>query len=197
MGRGVGDGKVVDGGTISSIVISDMVASRRGDIGDGIMTSAVMVAGAITSGIVDLSKGDISDDGEVTCGVVVSSREGRGDGRLVDSGVVSGIVTSGIVASVGGNTGDGRMVSNTTCSKGEGLGERDGKGVGGSVEATSAIDDVDGANMVSGGCIDRRGCRPAHPSSRLLPLPWPRIGCILTVVADTGGLIDGYDDVGD
>ena len=57
MGRGGGDGKVVDGGSISSIVIFDMVASRRGDIGDGRMTSAVMVAGAIASGIVDSSRG--------------------------------------------------------------------------------------------------------------------------------------------
>ena len=199
MGRRVGDGKVVNGGAISGTVIYDMVASRRGDIGDGRMTSVVMVAGAITSGIVGSSRGDISDDGEVTCGVVVSSREGRGDGRLVDSGVVSGIVTSGIVASVVGNIGDGRVVSDTTCLKGEDLGEGDGRGEGGSVEAlgTNGVDDVDGANMVSGGCIDRRGCRPARPSSRLLPLPRPRIGCILTIVADTGGLMDGYDDVGD
>ena len=29
MGRGVGDGKVVDGGAISGTVIYDMVASRR------------------------------------------------------------------------------------------------------------------------------------------------------------------------
>ena len=96
----------------------------------------------------------------MTCGVVVFSRQGRGDGRLVDSGVVSGIVTSGIVASVGGNKGDGRVVSDTTCSKGEGLGEGDGRGEGGSVEALGAngVDDVDGANMVSSGCIDRRGC---------------------------------------
>ena len=145
------------------------------------------------------NRGDIIDDGEVACGVVVSSREGRGDGRLVDSGVVSGIVTSGIVASVVGNTGDGRVVSDTTCPKREGLGEGDGRGEGGSVETLSAngVDDVDGANKVSGGCIDHRGCQPARPSSRLLPLPWPRIGCILTVVADTSGLMDGYDDVGD
>ena len=57
MGRGVGDGKMVYGGAILGIVISDMVAFRRGDIGDGIMTSAVMVAGAIASGIVDSSRG--------------------------------------------------------------------------------------------------------------------------------------------
>ena len=56
MGRRVGDGKVVDGEAISSTMISDMVASRRGDIGDGRMTSAVMVAGAITSSIVGLSR---------------------------------------------------------------------------------------------------------------------------------------------
>ena len=189
MGRRVGDGKVVDGEAISSTMISDMVASRRGDIGDGI----------ITSGIVDLSKGDISDDGEVTCGVVVLSREGRGDGRLIDSGVVFGIVTSGIVASMGGNTGNGRVVFDKTCSKGEGLGESDGRGERGSVEASSAngVDYMDGANMVSGGCIERRGCRPTHPPSRLLPLPQHRISCILTVMVDTSGLMDGSDDVGD
>ena len=44
-GRGVGDGKVVDGGAISGTMISNMVASRRGDIGDGRMTSAIMVGG--------------------------------------------------------------------------------------------------------------------------------------------------------
>ena len=57
------------------------------------MTSGVVVADAITSNIVGSRRGDISDDGEVTCGVVVSSREGKGDARLVDSGVVSGVVT--------------------------------------------------------------------------------------------------------
>nr|CAN73199.1 hypothetical protein VITISV_014080 [Vitis vinifera] len=135
MGRGVGDGKVVYGGAILGIVISDMVAFRRCDIGDGKMTSGVMIADAITFNIVGSRRGDIIDDDEVTCGVVVSSREGRGDGRLVDSGVVSGVVISG-------------------------LGEGDGRGEGGSVEASGAneVDDVDGANMVSGGCIDRQSC---------------------------------------
>ena len=52
MRRGVGDGKVVGGRTISSIVISDMVASRRGDIGNGRMTSDIVVVDAITSDIV-------------------------------------------------------------------------------------------------------------------------------------------------
>ena len=57
---------------------------------------------------------------------------------------------------MGGNTGDSRVVSDMTCSKGEGLGEDDGRGEGESVEASGAngVDDVDGANMVSGGCID-------------------------------------------
>ena len=77
MGRGVGDGKVVDGGAISGTMISNMVASRRGDIRYGRMTSDVVVVGAITSDIVGSRREDISDDGEVTCGVVVSSREGR------------------------------------------------------------------------------------------------------------------------
>ena len=172
MGRGGSDGKVVDSGSISGTVISDMVTSRRGDIGDGRMTSTIVVAGAITFDIVGLRREDISDDGEVTCGVVVSSREDKCDGRLVDSGVVFGLGTSGIVASMGGNTCDGRVVSDTTCSKGEGLGEDDGKGEWGSVEAsgTNGVDNVDGANMVLGGCIDRRGCWLAHPPSRLLSL---------------------------
>ena len=88
MGRGGSDGKVVDSGSISGTVISDMVTSRRGDIGDGRMTSTIVVAGAITFDIVGLRREDISDDGEVTCGVVVSSRDGRDDGKLVDGGVV-------------------------------------------------------------------------------------------------------------
>ena len=44
--------KVVDGGAILGTVISDMVASKRGDIGDGRMISIIVVAGAITSDIV-------------------------------------------------------------------------------------------------------------------------------------------------
>ena len=160
MGRGGSDGKVVDGGAILGTMIFDMVASRRDDIGNGRMIFIVVVASAITSDIVGSRRRDTSDDGELTCGVVVSSRQGRGDGRLVDSGVVSSVVTSGIAASVGGNTGDGRVVSDMTWSKGEGLSEGDGRSEGGSVEASSAnrVDDVDGANMVLGGCIDRRGC---------------------------------------
>ena len=101
---------------------------------------------------------------------------------------------SSIVAFVGENISDGRVVSDTTCFKKEGLGEGNGRGEEGSVKALGAngVDDVDGANMVSGECIDRRGCRPACPPS----LPRPRIGCILTVVVDTDGLMDGYDDIG-
>ena len=52
MGRGVGDGKVVDGGAILGTVIFDMVASRRGDIGNRRMTSDIVVVDAITSDIV-------------------------------------------------------------------------------------------------------------------------------------------------
>ena len=124
----MGDGKVVDGGVISGTVIYDMVVSRSCDIRYGRMTSSVVVIGAITSDIMGTRRGDIGDDDEVTYGIVVSSREGRGNGRLVDSGVVSSVVTSSIMAYMGGNTGDGRVVSNTTCSKGKSLGEGDGKG---------------------------------------------------------------------
>ena len=59
-----------------------MVASRRCDIGDGRMTFGVMVSNAITFDIITSRKWDIDDDSEVTCGIVVSSRKGRGDGRL-------------------------------------------------------------------------------------------------------------------
>ena len=38
-------------------------------------------------------KKDISDDGEVTCGVMVIKGEFKGHGRLVDSGLVFGVVT--------------------------------------------------------------------------------------------------------
>ena len=156
MGRGVGDGKVVDGGLISRTVIFDMMASKKGDIGYGRMTFGVVVFSSITSDIMTFKKGDINDDGDVTCGVAVSSKKGRGDGRLVDGKVVFGAVTSYIVASMRGNRGDGRVVFDTTCSKGEGLGEGDSGGERGSMEASSAnrVDDVDVANMASGGCID-------------------------------------------
>ena len=70
-------------------------------------------------------------------------------------------------------------------------------GVKGEALGANGVDDVDGANMVSGGCIDHRGGRPVRPPALLLSLPRPRIGYILTVVANIGGLIDGYDDVGD
>ena len=73
----------------------------------------------------------------------------------VGSGVVSSVVTSDIVAFMGGNIGDGRVVCDMTCSKGEGLVEE-----GGSVEALGAnrADNVDGINMVLSVCIDHRGC---------------------------------------
>ena len=126
----MGDGKVVDGVVISGTVIYDMVVSRRCDIRYGRMTSSVVVTGAITSDIMGTRRGDIGDDDEVTYGIVVS---------------------------IGRNTGDSRAVSDMTCSKREGLGEGDGRGEGESVEALGAngVDDVDGANMVLGGCIDR------------------------------------------
>ena len=66
MGRGVGDGKVVDGGAISSTMIFDMVTSKRDDIEDGRMTSNVVVSDAITSDILASRRKDTSDDGEVT-----------------------------------------------------------------------------------------------------------------------------------
>ena len=132
------------------------MVSKRGDIGDARMTFGVVVSGAITFDIVVSRREDIGDDGKVTCSVVVSSREGRGDGRLVDGRVVFGAVTSNIMASMGGNIGDGRVVFDTTCSKGESLGKSDGRGEGGSVEAsgTNGVDDVDDDNMISSGFID-------------------------------------------
>ena len=54
------------------------------------------------------------------------------------------------MASVGGNIGDGRVVFDTTCFKGECLGEGDGRGEGESVEAL-------GANVVDK--IGRASCR--------------------------------------
>ena len=51
-----------------------MVASRKCDIGYGRMTFTIVVTGAITSNIVGSIRGNISDDGAVTCSVVVSSR---------------------------------------------------------------------------------------------------------------------------
>ena len=89
----------------------------------------------------------------------MESMETRPD-VYVGSGVVSGVVTLDIVAFMGGNIGDGRVVCDMTCSKGEGLVESDGKGEGGSVEALGAnrADNVDGINMVLSVCIDHRGC---------------------------------------
>ena len=92
------------------------------------MISGVVVSSAITFDIMALRRGDIGDDGEVTCGVVVSSRDGKDDGKLIDGGVVSSVITSNIVTFMGGNTSDDRVVSDTTYFKGEGLGESDGRG---------------------------------------------------------------------
>ena len=195
MGKSVGDGKVVNGGAISSTMISDMVAFRKANIKDGRMTYGVVVSSAITFDIVALRRGDIGDDGEVTCGVVVSSRDSRDDGKLVDGGVVSSVITSNIVTFMAGNTGDGRVVSDTKYFKGEGLGESDGRGERESMEVSSAnrVDVVDNVNMVSSECVDCRGCRPARPP----PFPRPQISCILTIVANTYGLMDEFDYVDD
>ena len=67
MGRGVSDGKVVEGGAISRTMIFDMMASKEGDIGYGRMTFGVVVFGSITSDIMAFKKRDINDDGDVTC----------------------------------------------------------------------------------------------------------------------------------
>nr|CAN61542.1 hypothetical protein VITISV_008488 [Vitis vinifera] len=134
--------------------------SRKANIKDGRMTYGVVVSSAITFDIVALRRGDIGDDGEVTCGVVVSSRDSRDDGKLVDGGVVSSVITSNIVTFMARNTDDGRVESDTKYFKGEGLGEGDGRGERESMEVSSAnrVDVVDNANMVSSGCIDCRGC---------------------------------------
>ena len=57
------------------------------------MTFGVVVFGAITVDIVASNRGNIGDDGEVTCGIVVSSRKGKGDGRLVDGITIFGAMT--------------------------------------------------------------------------------------------------------
>ena len=45
--RGIGDDRLVDGGVISSTMISDMMTSHIGDIGNGRMTFGVVVSGAM------------------------------------------------------------------------------------------------------------------------------------------------------
>ena len=116
MEEGLGVGGVVDDEAIASTVIFDMVPSRKRDIGDGRMTSNVVVFDVITSDIVAFNRLDIDDDGKVTCGVVVSRIEGKGDGRLVDGGVVSSVVTLEIMASMRGNRGNGRVVNGEVVS---------------------------------------------------------------------------------
>ena len=54
---------------------------------------AFEVFGAITFDIVASSRGNIGDDSEVTCGIVVSSRKGKGDGRLVDDRAIFSAMT--------------------------------------------------------------------------------------------------------
>ena len=44
---GVGDDRLVNGGVISSTMISDMMTSHTGDIGDGKMTFGVVVSNAM------------------------------------------------------------------------------------------------------------------------------------------------------
>ena len=57
MGNNAGDDKLVDG-TRLGMVISDVVASRIGDIGDG----------RITFGVVVSKGGGVGDNGGTTCG---------------------------------------------------------------------------------------------------------------------------------
>ena len=82
--RGVGDDRLVDGGVISSTMISDMTTSHIGDIGDGGMKFGVVVSGAMILNMFTSRKWDIGGNGEVACGVVVFRRKGRGDGRLIE-----------------------------------------------------------------------------------------------------------------
>ena len=56
IGSNAGDGKVVDGRTILGMVISNVVASRTGDVGDG---KHVAFKGR-----------DVNDNGGMTCGEV-------------------------------------------------------------------------------------------------------------------------------
>ena len=81
---GVGDDRLVNGGVISSTMISDMMTSHTGDIGDGKMTFGVVVSNAMILNMFTSRKWDIGGNGEVACVVVVSRRKGRGDGRLID-----------------------------------------------------------------------------------------------------------------
>ena len=113
-----------------------MVVSMRRRVGDGKVVDGGVISGTVISDMVTSRRGDIGD------GIMTSV-------VMVAGAIKSGIVTSGIVASVVGNIGDGRVVSDTTCPKGESLGEGDGRDEGGSVEALGAngVDDVDGANM--------------------------------------------------
>ena len=103
---------MVDGGAISGIVISDMVAFRRDNMGYRRMTSSVVVFGATIYDMMTFKKEDIGDDSEVACGLVVSKREGRGgNGRLVNGRTVSHVVTLVIVVSIKGNRSDGKVVN--------------------------------------------------------------------------------------
>ena len=50
------------------MVISDVVASRIGDIGDGRITFGVVVGGVMTSNIVASKGVGVGDNGGTTCG---------------------------------------------------------------------------------------------------------------------------------
>lgn len=103
---------------------------------------------------------------------------------------------------------NGKMVSNMTYSRGESLGDGnvaykvvvlegkgkgDGEGERKRVEASSAngVIDVGVADMILGGCMDGR--------VQMGYLMWVLLllGCILIVVANTCGLMNGFDDVDD
>ena len=78
-------------------------------------------------------------------------------------------------------------------SKGGDVGDNGGMTCGAvdesDVEALGANGVDDGGNIISS--VDLHACRPARPP----PFPRPRIGCILTVMDDIGGLRDDPYDV--
>lgn len=114
MGRDIGDGRVVDGGMVFSTMIYDMMASRLEDKQDGRMRSSVVISTMISSMMT--SRKEVIGDDELTCGVLASRKENRGDYRLVVGKVVFGEMTSNIMTSKEDNRGVGRIINDEVVS---------------------------------------------------------------------------------